>query len=112
MHDIEFAGVCRSFGTKTVLRDLHLTLEAGKITALSGPSGVGKTTVLRMIAGLDRPDAGSILGAPPSMRIQMPGCRFAPRCPRATAPSGRRRRNTVFSSGRLSFLGARTGIRA
>ena len=65
MHDIEFAGVCRSFGTKTVLRDLHLTLEAGKITALSGPSGVGKTTVLRMIAGLERPDAGDILGAPP-----------------------------------------------
>ena len=32
--------------------------------------------------------------------------------PQGQAPSGRRRRNTVFSSGRLSFLGARTGIRA
>lgn len=40
--------------------DLSLTIEAGQIYALLGPNGAGKTTTLRMVAGLLRPDAGSI----------------------------------------------------
>jgi iron(III) transport system ATP-binding protein len=44
-----------------VVDDLSLTIGAGQVTCLLGPSGCGKTTTLRMIAGVERPDAGQIL---------------------------------------------------
>ena len=43
-----------------VVNNLSITLDAGSITAILGPSGCGKTTTLRLIAGFERPDAGSI----------------------------------------------------
>ena len=54
-----------SFGEKTVLRDFSLDVPAQGITALSGPSGCGKTTLLRCIAGLQKPDSGQIRGIRP-----------------------------------------------
>lgn len=45
---------------KPILKDIHLTLDATKITVLLGKSGCGKTTLLRLIAGLAQPDTGSI----------------------------------------------------
>ena len=53
--------VSKSFDGQRVLQDLSLRLEAGQITALMGPSGVGKTTLARMLAGLTRPDSGMII---------------------------------------------------
>jgi ABC-2 type transport system ATP-binding protein len=52
-------GLSKSFGRK-VVEDLDLTINPGEFYALLGPNGAGKTTTLRMIAGLMRPDAGSI----------------------------------------------------
>jgi len=52
-------GLAKSFGRK-VVEDLDLTIMPGEFYALLGPNGAGKTTTLRMIAGLMRPDAGSI----------------------------------------------------
>jgi len=55
-----------------VFQDLNITIEPGKITALLGPSGVGKTSLLKMIAGLETPAAGSITatdGLPLASRI-------------------------------------------
>jgi len=49
-----------SFGSRTVFRDLSCRMEAGRITVLMGGSGSGKSTVLRLVGGLLRPDAGSI----------------------------------------------------
>lgn len=54
-----------SFGEKTVLKDFSLTIPQQGITALSGPSGSGKTTLLRCIAGLQKPQSGSIPGVSP-----------------------------------------------
>ncbi|SHE26224.1 ABC transporter ATP-binding protein [Actinomyces glycerinitolerans] len=53
-------GLTVSFGERTVLDALDLTLQAGSTTALIGPSGAGKSTLLSAILGLLRADAGSI----------------------------------------------------
>jgi len=46
---------------KTVLRDINLDLAAGDYVAVMGESGIGKSTLLNLIAGLDRPDSGQVL---------------------------------------------------
>jgi iron(III) transport system ATP-binding protein len=57
-------GVTKDFEGERVLRGIDLTVEKGSSVTLLGPSGCGKTTLLRAIAGLERPDAGTIsLGA-------------------------------------------------
>jgi putative ABC transport system ATP-binding protein len=57
-------GVSKSFGTPDdpvpVLRDVELTIMPGERTSLIGPSGCGKSTLLSLIAGLRRPDAGTV----------------------------------------------------
>jgi ABC-2 type transport system ATP-binding protein len=52
-------GLCKSFG-KPAVDNLDLVIRAGEFYALLGPNGAGKTTTLRMVAGLLKPDAGSI----------------------------------------------------
>jgi iron(III) transport system ATP-binding protein len=53
-------GLAKSFGPTAVLRGLDLEVPAGTLTAVLGPSGCGKTTLLRLLAGFERPDAGSV----------------------------------------------------
>ena len=53
-------GLSKRFGDVAAVAGLDLEAAAGKITALLGPSGCGKTTTLRLIAGFERPDAGTI----------------------------------------------------
>jgi putative ABC transport system ATP-binding protein len=47
--------------SKTVLRDISFELEAGDYVAVMGESGIGKSTLLNLLAGLDRPDSGQVL---------------------------------------------------
>ncbi|MBX6320538.1 MAG: ABC transporter ATP-binding protein [Rhodospirillaceae bacterium] len=58
---IEFRGVSMTYGTKPVLRDVSFDIPAGGITAIVGPSGAGKTTLVDLVLGLYRPVAGEIL---------------------------------------------------
>jgi ABC-type lipoprotein export system ATPase subunit len=59
---VVLSGVRRSFGPLVpALRDVSFTVEAGEMVLLAGASGSGKSTVLNLIAGLDRPDAGEVL---------------------------------------------------
>lgn len=55
-----------AYGEKRVLEDFSLSIPSQGVTALSGPSGCGKTTLLRCIAGLERPQSGRISGAGPN----------------------------------------------
>lgn len=60
---LKLDGVSHSFGGNAVLRDVSLTLSPGQRLALMGPSGKGKTTLLRAVLGLLRPDGGTIENA-------------------------------------------------
>ncbi len=53
-------GLTKSFSSTQVLNGLDLAVEDGSLTAVLGPSGCGKTTLLRLLAGFERPDAGSV----------------------------------------------------
>ena len=57
---IELKGVCKTFGQNIVLDHADLTIYRGEALAIIGPSGTGKSTVLRIIAGLLAPDAGEV----------------------------------------------------
>jgi heme exporter protein A len=63
---IELRGAGRRYGERAALRDVTLTLEAGRTLVVFGPNGAGKTTLLRMLATLLRPHAGEVrvLGRP------------------------------------------------
>jgi sulfonate transport system ATP-binding protein len=57
---IELRGVSKSFGTREVLKNLNLAIQAGEFVVVVGRSGGGKSTLLRLVAGLERPSAGVI----------------------------------------------------
>jgi iron(III) transport system ATP-binding protein len=57
---LECSGVRKWFGSVPAVEDASLTLDDGEFLALLGPSGCGKTTLLRLIAGFERPDGGQI----------------------------------------------------
>jgi len=58
---IEFDRVCFSYGTREVLKDISFSISPEERVAIFGESGEGKTTILKMILGLIRPDCGRII---------------------------------------------------
>ncbi|PZQ95640.1 MAG: ABC transporter ATP-binding protein [Cereibacter sphaeroides] len=61
MADIELRGVSKDYGAAHALQDVSLHIEDGQFFVLLGETGAGKTTTLRLIAGLDKPTSGQIL---------------------------------------------------
>ena len=57
---LQVQGLARRFGGRTVVDDVSFALQAGQVTCLLGQSGCGKSTTLRIIAGVDRQDAGTV----------------------------------------------------
>lgn len=82
---IALEGIRKAFGRRQVLEGITLSLEPGRITALVGPNGTGKTTLIKIILGMTRPDAGRLLldGAPvdPDGRYRA-RVGYAPQAPR------------------------------
>ncbi len=60
MSRIELKNIDKFYGNNHVLKDLNLSINDGEFMTLLGPSGCGKTTTLRVIAGLERPQNGTI----------------------------------------------------
>src|SRR5258708_38402805 len=61
--------ISKSYGLEPVLSDVWFSLGPGERAGLVGPNGSGKTTVLRILAGVEQPDAGSVLFTPASLRL-------------------------------------------
>jgi len=61
MASVHLRGVGKRFGSVQAVDDLRLDVGDGEFFVLLGPSGAGKTTTLRLVAGLERPDAGRVL---------------------------------------------------
>ena len=60
MSFLSITNAVKAFGTNTVVKGFDLAVEKGEFVSFLGPSGCGKTTVLRMIAGFERPTSGKI----------------------------------------------------
>jgi multiple sugar transport system ATP-binding protein len=61
MADVGLHNISKRFGAVEAVRDLSLSVNDGEFVVLLGPSGAGKTTTLRLITGLEQPDAGTVL---------------------------------------------------
>ena len=93
---LRVAGVSRSFGGQVVLDDVSLVVEGRDRVGVVGPNGVGKSTLLRILAGLERPDDGRVERAPRGLTVG-----YLPQEPDA-APG----------ESLLGYLARRTGVAA
>lgn len=57
---LQLQRISYAYGTRSILRDIDLTLHGGEITVLIGPNGAGKTTLMHLIAGMKPTQQGSI----------------------------------------------------
>lgn len=80
-----------SRGDRIIYRDLNMQFARGKVTAIMGPSGIGKTTLLRLIGGQLKPDSGKILFAGQDI----------PQLSRQALYQARKRMSMLFQSGAL-----------
>lgn len=60
MANVQLKGITKTFGTHTALRNLSLDIADGEFFVLLGQTGAGKTTTLRVVAGLEKPDTGEV----------------------------------------------------
>src|SRR3954469_16623193 len=67
---VVLAGIARAFGTVHALDGVSLRVRAGSTVAVVGPSGCGKTTLLELVCGLQRPDAGTVEAPPAALMPQ------------------------------------------
>lgn len=75
MAEVTLSHLSKSYGATQALKDVTMTIPTGAFVVLLGPTGAGKTTTLRLIAGLDRPDSGDIRIAGQSVVMDTPAQR-------------------------------------
>lgn len=72
---IKATGMTKSYGTRTILRDITLEVEKGTIFAVLGPNGAGKTTMVRMLSTLTKVDGGAVRVAGHELRSEIKAIR-------------------------------------
>lgn len=91
---IEYDNVCKSFDGLKVLENVSCVIPDSRITVFVGPSGVGKSVLMKMIVGLERPDSGTVrVGgrtSPPSASAASTGSAGGWGCSSRTGPSSTR----------------------
>lgn len=90
---MELKNICKSFDGKTVLHDVSIKIEKGETVLITGASGRGKTTLLRIMMGLTPPDSGELHNIGKSIAVVFQEDRlsndFTPYvCVKMTAPHG------------------------
>src|SRR5687768_17064334 len=63
------SGITKAYGSRAVLEGVSLAVAPGTRLGLVGPNGIGKSTLLRILAGVDEPDSGSVRRSPPTLRV-------------------------------------------
>jgi ATP-binding cassette subfamily F protein 3 len=66
---LKVQNISKSFGVDNVLSQISFTLNAGERLALVGPNGCGKTTLIRILMGLEKAGSGTVLFDPPDIRV-------------------------------------------
>jgi ABC-type multidrug transport system ATPase subunit len=83
---IEITGLSKAYGRRRVLQNLALSARPGEVVLLVGANGCGKSTTLRVLAGLSAPDAGRVLVSGHDIRTEperaLAGLSFLPQSPR------------------------------
>ena len=91
---IEVSGVYKRFGSTVALDGMTFTVPPGQVTGFVGPNGAGKSTTMRVILGLDAPDAGTaLIGGRPYRELHPPLCHVGSLLDAAAIQPGRSARN-------------------
>jgi ABC-2 type transport system ATP-binding protein len=94
---IEARGLTKRYGRTAAVEDLSFTVTPGKVTGFVGPNGAGKSTTMRVILGLDAPDAGAALvGGQPYRALRTPLCKVGALLDANAIHPGRRARDHLL----------------
>ena len=105
---IEVAGLRKRFGATLALDDMTFTVEPGQVTGFVGPNGAGKSTTMRVILGLDAPDAGTaLIGGRPYASLTRPLTTIGSLLDAAALQPSRTARNHLLWLAHSQGLGAR-----
>lgn len=105
---IDIRGLRKRYGRTVAVDGLSFTVEPGRVTGFVGPNGAGKSTTMRMVLGLDRPDAGSALvGGRPYHTLRAPLCQVGALLDAGALHPGRRARDHLLWMAHSNGLPAR-----
>jgi len=116
---IEVSGVRKRFGSTVALDGMTFTVPPGQVTGFVGPNGAGKSTTMRVILGLDAPDAGTaLIGGRPYQTLHPPLCHVGSLLDAAALQPGRSARNHLLwlaysqglPAGRVDTVIEQTGL--
>ena len=94
---IEVAGLRKRFGSTLALDGMTFTVSPGQVTGFIGPNGAGKSTTMRVILGLDAPDAGhALIGGRPYVSLRDPLTHVGALLDAAALQPGRTGRNHLL----------------